>query len=97
MFRIQDHCKESIQDAENEINTLKESVKDLPDTTWINQQLEDKADRTGVYTKDYIDQNLVGKQIYETDKQGNIQKFTDMKTEIGQNAEAITQKAEKRR
>ncbi|MDZ4500958.1 phage tail spike protein [Bacillus cereus] len=87
--------QQSIQDAENEINTLKESVKDLPDTTWINQQLEDKADRTGVYTKDYIDQNLVGKQIYETDKQGNIQKFTDMKTEIGQNAEAITQKAEK--
>ncbi|MGN4420118.1 phage tail spike protein [Bacillus cereus group sp. MYBK249-1] len=87
--------QQSIQDAENEINTLKESVKDLPDTTWINQQLEDKADKTGVYTKDYIDQNLVGKQIYETDKQGNIQKFTDMKTEIGQNAEAITQKAEK--
>ncbi|MDZ4608764.1 hypothetical protein ORM91_17935, partial [Bacillus cereus] len=87
--------QQSIQDAENEINTLKESVKDLPDTTWINQQLEDKADKTGVYTKDYIDQNLVGKQIYETDKQGNIQKFTDMKTEIDQNAEAITQKAEK--
>ncbi|MGH1276943.1 phage tail spike protein [Bacillus cereus] len=87
--------QQSIQDAENEINTLKESVKDLPDTTWVNQQLEGKADKSGVYTKDYIDQNLVGKQIYETDKQGNIQKFTDMKTEIDQNAEAITQKAEK--
>jgi len=87
--------QQSIKDAENEINTLKETVKDLPDTTWVNQQLEGKSDKSGVYTKDYIDQNLVGKQIYETDKQGNIQKFTDMKTEIDQNAEAITQKAEK--
>ncbi|MFV8519286.1 phage tail spike protein [Bacillus sp. SBS7] len=87
--------QESIKDAENEINTLKETVKDMPDKTWLNQQLEDKADKSGVYTKDYIDQNVVGKQIYETDKQGNIKKFADMKTEIEQNAEAITQKAEK--
>ncbi|MGR9635355.1 phage tail spike protein [Bacillus cereus] len=87
--------QQSIKDAENEINTLKETVKDLPDTTWVNQQLEGKADKSGVYTKDYIDQNLVGKQVYETDKQGNIQKFTDMKTEIDQNAEAIIHKAEK--
>lgn len=87
--------QQSINDAQIEIDTLKNTVKDLPDTTWVNQQLEGKADKSGVYTKDYIDQNLVGKQIYETDKQGNIQKFTDMKTEIDQNAEAITQKAEK--
>ncbi|PEQ84178.1 peptidase S74 [Bacillus cereus] len=87
--------QQSIKDAQIEINTLKNTVKDLPDTTWINQQLEDKADKSGVYNRDYIDQNLVGKQVYETDKQGNIQKFTDMKTEINQNAEAITHKAEK--
>ncbi|MGH0992136.1 phage tail spike protein, partial [Bacillus cereus] len=87
--------QQSINDAQIEINTLKNTVKDLPDTTWVNQQLEGKADKSGVYTKDYIDQNLVGKQVYETDKQGNIQKFTDMKTEIDQNAEAITHKAEK--
>ncbi len=87
--------QQSIKNAENEINTLKETVKDMPDKTWLNQQLEDKADKEGVYTKDWVDQNLIGKQIYETDKQGNIQKFTDMKTEIDQNAEAITHKAEK--
>ncbi|MCU7756690.1 hypothetical protein PNF35_29355 (plasmid) [Bacillus cereus] len=87
--------QQSINDAQIEIDTLKNTVKDLPDTTWVNQQLEDKADKSGVYNKDYIDQNLVGKQVYETDKQGNIQKFTDMKTEIDQNTEAITQKAEK--
>lgn len=87
--------QQSIKDAQIEIDTLKNTVKDLPDTTWVNQQLEGKADKSGVYTKEYIDKNLVGKQIYETDKQGNIQKFTDMKTEIDRNAEAITQKAEK--
>ncbi|HFK1544975.1 TPA: phage tail spike protein [Bacillus albus] len=87
--------QQSIKEAEDEINTLKETVKDIPDKTWLNQQLEDKADKSGVYTKDYIDQNVVGKQVYETDKQGNIKQFADMKTEIEQNAEAITQKAEK--
>ncbi|MED1302918.1 hypothetical protein BK704_21835 [[Bacillus thuringiensis] serovar konkukian] len=87
--------QQSIKDARIEIDTLKNTVKDLPDTTWVNQQLEGKADKSGVYTKEYIDKNLVGKQIYETDKQGNIQKFTDMKTEIDRNAEAITHKAEK--
>ncbi|PWE71514.1 peptidase S74 [Bacillus cereus] len=87
--------QQSINDAQIEIDTLKNTVKDLPDSTWVSRQLEGKADKSGVYTKDYIDQNLVGKQVYETDKQGNIQKFTDMKTEIDQNAEAITHKAEK--
>ncbi|PFN76368.1 phage tail spike protein [Bacillus cereus] len=87
--------QQSIKDAENDINNLKETVKDMPDKTWLNQQLEGKANKEGVYTKEYIDQNVVGKQVYETDKQGNTQKFSDMKTEIDQNAEAITQKAEK--
>ncbi|MCC2443201.1 hypothetical protein LKL89_05020, partial [Bacillus cereus] len=55
----------------------------------------DKADKAGVYTKDYIDQNLVGKQIYETDKQGNIQTFTVLRTDVDRNAQEITNKAEK--
>ncbi|MCC2443275.1 phage tail protein, partial [Bacillus cereus] len=37
--------QQSINDAQIEIDTLKNTVKDLPDTTWINQQLEDKADK----------------------------------------------------
>lgn len=87
--------QQSINDAQIEIDTLKNTVKDLPDTTWVNQQLEGKADKSGVYTKDYIDQNLVGKQIYETDKQGNIQTFTDLRTDVDRNAQEITNKAEK--
>lgn len=87
--------QQSINDAQIEIDTLKNTVKDLPDTTWVNQQLEGKADKSGVYTKDYINQNLVGKQIYETDKQGNIQTFTDLRTDVDRNAQEITNKAEK--
>ncbi|ARJ26056.1 peptidase S74 (plasmid) [Bacillus mycoides] len=87
--------QKSIKDAENEINTLKETVKDIPDKTWLNQQLEGKADKSGVYMKDYIDQNVVGKQIYETDKQGNIKNFTDLRTDVDRNAQEITNKAEK--
>ncbi len=87
--------KQSINDAQTKINTLKETVNDLPDTTWVNQQLEGKADKSGVYTKEYIDQNVVGKQVYETDKQGNIQTFTDLRTDVDRNAQEITNKAEK--
>ncbi|PGV16224.1 phage tail spike protein [Bacillus cereus] len=87
--------QQSIKDAENEINTLKETVKDMPDKTWLNQQLEDKADKSGVYTKDYIDRNLIGKQIYETDKEGNTQKFIDLRTDVNRNAVEISNKAEK--
>ncbi|EJQ77727.1 phage tail spike protein [Bacillus toyonensis] len=84
-----------INTAKNDISTLRTDVNNKVDSTWVNQQLQGKADKSGVYTKDYIDQNLVGKQVYETDKQGNIQKFTDMNTSINQNAQAITNKAEK--
>ena len=87
--------QQNIKDAENDINTLKETVKDMPDKNWLSQQLENKADKSGVYTKDYIDQNLIGKQIYETDKEGNTQKFTDLRTDVNRNAVELSNKAEK--
>ncbi|WP_235712308.1 MULTISPECIES: phage tail spike protein [Bacillus cereus group] len=93
-----DTAKSEIQ---GNINTEKQRITDLTttvgkkvDKTWIDQQLLDKADKSGVYTKDYIDQNTVGKQVYETDKAGNVQKFTDMSTDITHNANAIKSKAE---
>ena len=63
--------------------------------TWIDTQLKDKADKSGVYTKDEIKDGFIGKQIYETDKQGNVQKFKDINTSMSQTTEALTQKAEK--
>ncbi|HFR4157322.1 phage tail spike protein [Bacillus cereus] len=88
-------------ELQGNINTEKQRITDLTttvgkkvDKTWIDQQLLDKADKSGVYDRDYIDKNTVGKQTYETDKAGNVQKFTDMSTEIQRNAQAITSKAE---
>lgn len=88
-------------ELQGNINTEKQRITDLTttvgkkvDKTWIDQQLLDKADKSGVYTKDYIDQNTIGKQVYETDKAGNVQKFTDMNTDITRNANAIKSKAE---
>ncbi|MDR4970602.1 phage tail spike protein [Bacillus toyonensis] len=88
-------------ELQGNINAEKQRITDLTtnvnkkvDKTWIDQQLLDKADKSGVYTKDYIDQNTIGKQVYETDRAGNVQKFTDMNTDITRNANAIKSKAE---
>ncbi|XLP26019.1 phage tail spike protein (plasmid) [Bacillus toyonensis] len=88
-------------ELQGNINTEKQRITDLTttvgkkvDKTWIDQQLLDKADKSGVYTRDYIDQNTVGKQAYETDQAGNVKKFTDMSTDITRNANAIKSKAE---
>ncbi|WP_264447812.1 phage tail spike protein [Bacillus cereus] len=83
------------QEIAGQIVDVQKQVNDKVDQTWINTQLKDKADKSGVYTRDYIDNNTVGKQVYETDKQGNVQKFKDINTSIGQTNEALTQKAEK--
>jgi len=88
-------------EIQGNINTEKQRITDLTtnvnkkvDQTWIDQQLTGKADQSGVYDKNYIDSNVVGKQTYETDKAGNVQKFTDMNTDITRNATAIKSKAE---
>ncbi|MCU5508241.1 peptidase S74 [Bacillus cereus] len=83
------------QEIAGQIVDVQNQVNEKGDQTWIDNQLKDKADKTGVYTRDYIDNNTVGKQVYETDKQGNVQKFQDINTSMGQTNEALKQKAEK--
>ncbi|PES39217.1 phage tail spike protein [Bacillus thuringiensis] len=87
--------KQSIKNAENDINNLKETVKDMPDTTWLNQQLEGKANKEDTYTKDWINGNLIGKQVYETNREGDIKVLTETKTTAERTAEEIKNKAEK--
>lgn len=87
--------QKSIKDAEKDINTLKDTVKDLPDTTWLNQQLEGKADKDGTYTKDWVNNNLIGKQVYETNRKGDIEKLTETTTIAERTAKEIINKAEK--
>ena len=83
------------QEIAGQIVDVQNQVNGKVDQTWIDNQLKDKADKTGVYTKDYIDNNTVGKQVYETDKQGNIKKFQEISTSFEQTNEAIKSKAEK--
>ncbi|WP_410988772.1 phage tail spike protein [Bacillus cereus] len=83
------------QEIAGQIVDVQKQVNGKVDQTWIDNQLKDKADKSGVYTKDEIKDGFIGKQIYETDKQGNVQKFKDINTSIGQTNEALTQKAEK--
>ncbi|MDA2052309.1 peptidase S74, partial [Bacillus cereus] len=83
------------QEIAGQIVDVQKQVNGKVDQTWIDNQLKDKADKSGVYTKDEIKDGFIGKQIYETDKQGNVQNFKDINTSIGQTNEALTQKAEK--
>ncbi|MDA1680973.1 phage tail spike protein [Bacillus cereus group sp. TH152-1LC] len=82
------------QEIAGQIVDVQKQVNGKVDQTWINTQLKDKADKSGVFTKEEIKDGFIGKQIYETDKQGNVQKFKDIKTSIGQTNEALTQKAD---
>ncbi|PEB96667.1 phage tail spike protein [Bacillus cereus] len=82
------------QEIAGQIVDVQKQVNDKVDQTWINTQLKDKADKSGVFTKDEINNGFIGKQIYETDKNGNIKKFQDMNTSISQTNEALKQKAE---
>ncbi|OTW62565.1 phage tail spike protein, partial [Bacillus thuringiensis] len=83
------------QEIAGQIVDVQKQVNGKVDQTWIHTQLKDKADKSGVFTKEEINNGFIGKQIYETDKQGNVQKFKDINTSIGQTNEALTQKAEK--
>ncbi|QWG76133.1 MULTISPECIES: phage tail spike protein [Bacillus cereus group] len=78
-----------------QIVDVQKQVNDKVDQTWINTQLKDKADKAGVFTKDEINNGFIGKQIYETDKQGNVKKFQEIGTSFEQTNEAIKSKAEK--
>ncbi|MED1287297.1 phage tail spike protein [Bacillus mycoides] len=89
------NLQNQINTANQDITAIKTDVLKKVDKTWIDSQLQDKADKSGVYTKDYIDTNLVGKSIYETDKQGNITKFTNLETKQTQTETSLTSKAEK--
>ncbi|PGY53516.1 phage tail spike protein [Bacillus thuringiensis] len=87
--------QKDIKNAQTEIDTLKETIEDIPDKIWLNQQLEGKANKEGVYTKDWVDENLIGKQVYETNRKGDIKVLNETKTTAERTAEEIKNKAEK--
>lgn len=83
------------QEIAGQIVDVQKQVNGKVDQTWINTQLKDKADKSGVFTKEEINNGFIGKQIYETDKNGNVKKFQDINTSMDQTNEALRQKAEK--
>ncbi|MFP3415196.1 phage tail spike protein [Bacillus sp. SIMBA_074] len=91
--KVADVQKEA-QAIAGQISDVKKEVQGKVDSNFVKEQIKDKADKSGVFTKDEINNGFIGKQIYETDKQGNVQKFKDVNTSIGQTNEALTQKAE---
>ncbi|PEA54512.1 hypothetical protein CON64_12460 [Bacillus pseudomycoides] len=90
--------KASEEKTNKEIQQIISDMQDKADKDWLNEQLKDKADKSGVYTKIESDKKLEGfvsKQIYETDAQGNIKKFSDIGTKFTQTDTAISQMATK--
>lgn len=90
--------KASEEKTNKEIQQIVSDMQSKVDKNWLDGQLKDKADKSGVYTKEESDKKLEGfvsKQIYETDKQGNIKRFTDISTKFTQTDEAISQMATK--
>ncbi|QWH51241.1 phage tail spike protein [Bacillus mycoides] len=83
------------QEIAGQISDVKKEVQGKVDSNFVKEQIKDKADKSGVFTKDEINNGFVGKQIYETDKQGNIKKFQEISTSSEQTNEAIKSKAEK--
>ncbi|WP_170925697.1 phage tail spike protein, partial [Bacillus thuringiensis] len=83
------------QEIAGQIVDVQKQVNGKVDQTWIHTQLKDKADKSGVFTKEEINNGFIGKQIYETDKNGNVKKFQDINTSMSQTNEALKQKAEK--
>ena len=87
--------KEVQEELNQEISKIQEEINKKVDQDWVNEQVKDKADKSGVFTKDEIRDGFVGKQTYETDKDGNIKKFEEINTSFEQTNEAINSKAEK--
>ncbi|MFF1992828.1 phage tail spike protein [Bacillus mycoides] len=92
--KVVDVQKEA-QAIAGQISDVKKEVQGKVDSNFVKEQIKDKADKSGVFTKDEINNGFIGKQVYETDKQGNVKKFQEISTSFEQTNEAIKSKAEK--
>ncbi|EOO78353.1 MULTISPECIES: phage tail spike protein [Bacillus cereus group] len=87
--------KKDTETISGEILNIKKDVSGKVDGEFVKNQIKDKVDKSGVFTKEEINNGFIGKQIYETDKQGNVKKFQEINTSVEQTNEAIKSKAEK--
>ncbi|OOR20923.1 phage tail spike protein [Bacillus mycoides] len=87
--------KKDTETISDEILNIKKDVSGKVDGEFVKNQIKDKADKSGVFTKEEINNGFIGKQIYETDKQGNVKKFQEISTSVEQTNESIKSLATK--
>ncbi|WP_078176052.1 phage tail spike protein [Bacillus mycoides] len=87
--------KKDTETISGEILNIKKDVSGKVDGEFVKNQIKDKADKSGVFTKEEINNGFIGKQIYETDKQGNVKKFQEISTSVEQTNESIKSLATK--
>lgn len=87
--------KKDTDTISGEILNIKKDVSGKVDGEFVNNQIKNKADKSGVFTKEEINNGFIGKQIYETDKQGNVKKFQEISTSVEQTNESIKSLATK--
>ncbi|PEO73455.1 hypothetical protein CN572_08340 [Bacillus wiedmannii] len=87
--------KKDTETISGEILNIQKDINSKVDSNFVKEQIKDKADKSGVFTKDEINNGFVGKQIYETDKQGNVKKFQEINTSVEQTNESIKHLATK--
>ncbi len=87
--------KKDTETISGEILNIKKDVSGKVDGEFVKNQIKDKADKSGVFTKEEINNGFIGKQIYETDKQGNVKKFQEISTSVEQTNESLESLATK--
>ncbi|MDA1758498.1 phage tail protein [Bacillus cereus] len=87
--------KKDTETISGEILNIQKDVSGKVDGEFVKNQIKDKADKSGVFTKEEINNGFIGKQIYETDKQGNVKKFQEISTSVEQTNESIKSLATK--
>ncbi|QUW30184.1 phage tail protein [Bacillus cereus] len=87
--------KNETETISSQILNIQKDINGKVDSDFVKEQIKGKADKSGVFTKDEINNGFVGKQIYETDKQGNVKKFQEINTSVEQTNESIRHLATK--
>lgn len=87
--------KKETESISGQIVNIKQDIENKVDGNFVKEQIKDKADKAGVFTKDEIREGFIGKQIYETDKSGNVKKFQEISTSVEQTNESIKNLATK--
>ncbi|MED2840815.1 hypothetical protein A6279_20420 [Bacillus wiedmannii] len=87
--------KNETETISSQILNIQKDINGKVDSDFVKEQIKGKADKSGVFTKDEINNGFIGKQIYETDKQGNVKKFQEISTSVEQTNESIKHLATK--